>query len=78
MKDCKHVNRKLVNYSYSTGMHGNTFECLDCGHTFATIDPPIIYDYDYNKEYIVIDGVVMHQEDYDILKAKCKAVKEVL
>ena len=70
--DCKHENRKLIDYTFS-GFHMSTFKCQDCKKIFDELDGPIIYSYPPKIE--IFKGVQLHKEDIEILKRKYEEVE---
>jgi len=65
---CKHEDKKLIDWTFSHGIHTSTYQCNQCGDDIPVIDDPIIYK--YGQPMVQVNGVVMHKEDYEIIKEK--------
>ena len=70
---CKHANKKLVDWSYSDGIHNSVHLCEDCGKKIPSITTPFFYD--YPPKMVSINGVEMHKEDADLIMQKEEEIK---
>lgn len=71
--DCKHENKKLIDYGVYNNMHTSEYKCSDCGMNLSEIDTPIIYS--YPSKVSIVNDVLIHEEDLEILKRKYKEVE---
>jgi hypothetical protein len=71
---CKHENKKLIDWIFAYGVHHSTYQCLDCGETIQRVDVPIIYK--YPPEMVSVNGVEMHQEDWECIKKKERLIEK--